>query len=69
MQQAIFFSKTPVVAFGGAYSVPAYITQQAEQTYHWLQPGEILDGLGMAETTPGLLVCAVCWLHVRVLKS
>jgi hypothetical protein len=59
-QHAIFFSKTAVVA---------YIIQQAEQTYHWLQPGEILDGIGMAETTPGLLVYAVCWLHVRILKS
>jgi chromate transporter len=58
-QQAIFFSKTAVVTFGGAYSVLAYIAQQAVQTYHWLQPGEMLNGLGMAETTPGPLIQVV----------
>jgi chromate transporter len=47
------------VTFGGAYSVLAYIAQQAVQTYHWLQPGEMLNGLGMAETTPGPLIQVV----------
>ncbi|MFA9478038.1 chromate efflux transporter [Phycisphaerales bacterium AB-hyl4] len=54
--EAIFFSKAAVVTFGGAYSVLAYIAQQAVETYQWLMPGEMLDGLGMAETTPGPLI-------------
>jgi chromate transporter len=53
---AIFFSKTAVVTFGGAYAVLAYVAQQAVETHGWLQPGEMLDGLGMAETTPGPLI-------------
>ena len=57
--EGIFFSKAAVVTFGGAYSVLAYIAQQAVETYHWLQPGEMLDGLGMAETTPGPLIQVV----------
>jgi len=55
-QIAIFFSKMALVTFGGAYAVLAYVAQQAVETYHWLQPGEMLDGLGMAETTPGPLI-------------
>jgi chromate transporter len=47
------------VTFGGAYSVLAYISQKAVETYGWLQPGEMLDGLGMAETTPGPLIQVV----------
>src|SRR5207245_9325461 len=50
-----FFSKMAVVTFGGAYAVLAYMAQQAVETYGWLRPGEMLDGLGMAETTPGPL--------------
>jgi chromate transporter len=46
---AIFFSKLPVVTFGGAYSVLAYMAQQAVETYGWLSAGEMLDGLGLAE--------------------
>ena len=45
-----------VVTFGGAYAVLAYIAQQAVESYRWLAPGEMLDGLGMAETTPGPLI-------------
>ena len=45
-----------VVTFGGAYAVLAYVAQQAVEHYHWLRPGEMLDGLGMAETTPGPLI-------------
>jgi chromate transporter len=45
-----------VVTFGGAYAVLAYVAQQAVETYGWLQPGEMLDGLGLAETTPGPLI-------------
>jgi chromate transporter len=55
-QIAIFFSKMALVTFGGAYAVLAYVAQQAVEHYHWLAPGEMLDGLGMAETTPGPLI-------------
>jgi chromate transporter len=55
-QIAIFFSKMAMVTFGGAYAVLAYVAQQAVEHYHWLQPREMLDGLGMAETTPGPLI-------------
>jgi len=55
-QIGVFFSKMAVVTFGGAYAVLAYVAQEAVQTYHWLKPGEMLDGLGMAETTPGPLI-------------
>jgi chromate transporter len=55
-QIGLFFSKMAVVTFGGAYAVLAYVAQEAVQTYGWLQPGEMLDGLGMAETTPGPLI-------------
>ncbi len=55
-QIAVFFSKMAVVTFGGAYAVLAYVAQQAVETYGWLKPGEMLDGLGMAETTPGPLI-------------
>jgi chromate transporter len=55
-QIAVFFSKMAMVTFGGAYAVLAYVAQQAVENYHWLKPGEMLDGLGMAETTPGPLI-------------
>ena len=55
-QIAVFFSKMAMVTFGGAYAVLAYVAQQAVQHYGWLKPGEMLDGLGMAETTPGPLI-------------
>jgi len=54
--EAVFFSKAAAVTFGGAYSVLAYVAQRAVDTYGWLRPGEMLDGLGMAETTPGPLI-------------
>ncbi len=53
---AVFFSKMAVVTFGGAYAVLAWVAQAGVETYEWLQPGEMLDGLGMAETTPGPLI-------------
>jgi chromate transporter len=52
----LFFSKMAVVTFGGAYAVLAYVAQEAVQNYGWLAPGEMLDGLGLAETTPGPLI-------------
>jgi len=57
--EALFFSQAAVVTFGGAYSVLAYIAQECVSTYGWLRPGEMLDGLGMAETTPGPLIQVV----------
>jgi len=53
---ALFFSQMAVVTFGGAYAVLAYVAQAAVETYGWLAPGEMLDGLGLAETTPGPLI-------------
>ena len=53
---SLFFSKLAVVTFGGAYSVLAYMAQQAVEAYGWLSAGEMLDGLGLAETTPGPLI-------------
>lgn len=52
----LFFSKMALVTFGGAYAVLAYVAQQAVEVHGWLSPGEMLDGLGLAETTPGPLI-------------
>jgi len=54
--EGLFFSKAAVVTFGGAYAVLPYVTQQALFHYGWLKPGQMLDGLGLAETTPGPLI-------------
>jgi chromate transporter len=59
VQEGVFFSRAAVVTFGGAYAVLAYIAQEAVDTFHWLKPGEMLDGLGLAETTPGPLILVV----------
>ncbi|NKC16029.1 MAG: chromate efflux transporter [Gammaproteobacteria bacterium] len=56
VQEGLFFSKLAVVTFGGAYAVLAYMAQQAVETYAWLTAGEMLDGLGLAESTPGPLI-------------
>jgi chromate transporter len=55
-QEGIFFSKAAMVTFGGAYAVLPYVSQQAVENYHWLGAGQMLDGLGLAETTPGPLI-------------
>ncbi|MBS0535031.1 MAG: chromate efflux transporter [Proteobacteria bacterium] len=52
----LFFSKLAVVTFGGAYAVLAYMAQQVVQTHHWMTAPEMVDGLGLAETTPGPLI-------------
>jgi len=52
----ILFSKAAVVTFGGAYAVLGYISQQAVSHYHWIMPEQMMDGLGLAETTPGPLI-------------
>jgi chromate transporter len=53
---ALYFSGLALVTFGGAYAVLAWVAQAAVESYGWLTPGEMLDGLGMAETTPGPLI-------------
>lgn len=53
---SVFFSKMAMVTFGGAYAVLSYVAQEAVNHYGWLRPGEMLDGLGLAETTPGPLI-------------
>lgn len=55
-KEGIFFSKAAVVTFGGAYAVLPYVAQQALFHYGWLKPGQMMDGLGLAETTPGPLI-------------
>ena len=56
VREGIFFSKTAVVTFGGAYAVLPYVAQHAVEQFGWLQPGQMMDGLGLAETTPGPLI-------------
>ena len=58
-KEGIFFSKAAVVTFGGAYTVLPYVAQRAVEHFHWLQPGQMMDGLGLAETTPGPLIMVV----------
>jgi chromate transporter len=60
--EALFFSQTAIVTFGGAYAVLAYVGQQAVETYQWLTPGEMLTGLGLAETTPGPLILVLVFV-------
>jgi chromate transporter len=55
-REAIFFSQTAMVTFGGAYAVLAYINQAAVQHFGWLEPGQMVTGLGLAESTPGPLI-------------
>ncbi|TDX88787.1 chromate transporter [Neorhizobium sp. R1-B] len=61
-----FFSKMALVTFGGAYAVLAYVAQVAVQDYGWLRPGEMLDGLALAETTPGPLVLVLSFVGFLV---
>ena len=55
-KEGVFFSKAAVVTFGGAYAVLPYVAQHAVDHYEWLKPGQMMDGLGLAETTPGPLI-------------
>lgn len=57
--EGIFFSKAAMVTFGGAYAVLPYVGQQAVGHYGWLAAPQMLDGLGLAETTPGPLIMVV----------
>ena len=56
VKQGLFFSKAAMVTFGGAYAVLPYVSQQAVEHYAWLNAGQMLDELGLAETTPGPLI-------------
>lgn len=56
VREGVFFSKAAVVTFGGAYAVLPYVAQQAVDTHGWLTAPQMLDGLGLAETTPGPLI-------------
>ncbi|MEL7260735.1 MAG: chromate efflux transporter [Pseudomonadota bacterium] len=56
LQIGLFFSKLAVVTFGGAYAVLAYMTQEVVQNYGWIDTGQMIDALGLAETTPGPLI-------------
>ncbi|HEX2529077.1 MAG TPA: chromate efflux transporter [Geminicoccus sp.] len=57
-----FFSKMAVVTFGGAYAALAWVAQEAVETQRWLAPGEMLDGLALAETTPGPLILVLTYV-------
>ena len=59
VDEGLFFSGAAVVTFGGAYAVLSYIAQRAVNVYHWLLPGEMVNGLALAETTPGPLIMVV----------
>jgi chromate transporter len=74
-KQGLFFSKAAVVTFGGAYAVLPYVAQQALFHYGWLKPGQMMDGLGLAETTPGPLIMVLqfvgfigAWQHPEALR-
>ena len=56
VQESLFFSKAAMVTLGGAYAVLPYVAQQAVENFHWLTAPQMLDGLGLAETTPGTLI-------------
>lgn len=75
-KEGVFFSKAAMVTFGGAYAVLPYVAQQAVDKYGWLKPGEMMDGLGLAETTPGPLIMVLqfvgfigAWHHPGGLPS
>ena len=56
VREALFFTQAAFVTFGGAYAVLAYIAEQAVNTYGWLEPDQMAQGLGLAESTPGPLI-------------
>jgi len=56
VQLGLFLSRVALVTFGGAYAILSYVQVEVVAGFHWLQPSEMLDGLGLAETTPGPLI-------------
>ncbi|MBV6656422.1 MAG: chromate transporter, partial [Devosiaceae bacterium] len=61
-QQALFFSWTAIITFGGAYAVLAYITQVVVQDFAWLSTADMVTGLGLAESTPGPLILVLVFV-------
>jgi len=61
-QIGAFFGKVALVAFGGAYAILAYVAQAAVQQMHWLSAPQMLDGLALAETTPGPLILVLTYV-------
>ena len=61
-QMAWFFTKAALLTFGGAYAVLPYVYQGAVDSYHWLTPGQMIDGLALGETTPGPLIMVVTFV-------
>ena len=61
-QMGAFFSKAALMTFGGAYAVLLYVFQGAVETYHWLTPAQMMDGLALGETTPGPLIMIVAYI-------
>ena len=59
VDQGLFFSGTAVVTFGGAYAVLSFVAERAVNVFGWLLPGEMVNGLALAETTPGPLIMVV----------
>jgi chromate transporter len=62
VKEALFFSKAAMVTFGGAYAVLPYVAQQAVERFGWLSAPQMVDGLGLAETTPGPLIMVVLFV-------
>lgn len=62
VEEAVFFSKAAMVTFGGAYAVLPYVGQLAVEKFGWLSPAQMVDGLGLAETTPGPLIMVVLFI-------
>lgn len=61
-QMGWFFSKAALLTFGGAYAVLPYVYQGAVEHYQWLTPEQMIDGLGLGETTPGPLIMVVAFV-------
>ncbi|MEP7063603.1 MAG: chromate transporter, partial [Betaproteobacteria bacterium] len=61
-QMAWFFTKAALLTFGGAYAVLPYVLQSAVETYGWLTPAQVIDGLALGETTPGPLIMIVAFV-------
>ena len=61
-QMGAFFSKAALMTFGGAYAVLPYVFQGAVETYHWLTPAQMMDGLALGESTPGPLIMVVTFI-------
>ncbi|MDB5763500.1 MAG: chrA [Herminiimonas sp.] len=61
-QMGWFFTKAAMLTFGGAYAVLPYVYQGGVNTYHWVTPAQMIDGLALGETTPGPLIMIVAFV-------